>query len=212
MAALAEASGAWPEMLHRQLVWFEAYGFGFYPVDLTAVPYDDAYFQKYVRYSKTVMGQALTNARKELVSRYWDGDLVDVGIGCGSFVDARARTWGYDINPTGVEWLHRHDKWWNPYVDPCSAVSLWDVLEHIPDFHRLLANVSRFVFASVPVFNSAAGVLRSKHYRPDEHVWYFTVDGLKKLMAELGWNCLTVEWTETLLGRESIASFVFERA
>lgn len=157
------------------------------------------------------MGAALEAARHGLVARHTGGPVVDIGIGCGAFIESRPNTWGYDINPAAVEWLHASDRYWNPYIDPCRAVTMWDSLEHIPRFHDLLANVLERVFVSLPVFADEANVRRSRHFRPDEHCWYFTPDGLLTVMRELGWDCVEVNWSESLLGRDDIASFAFRR-
>ena len=56
-------------------------------------------------------------------------------------MNARPFTWGYDVNPAGVAWLKDQEKLWNPYRQPCLAMSFWDSLEHIPDFPKLLEQV-----------------------------------------------------------------------
>lgn len=197
----------------RSLIWLEEFGFGYYPVDQSAAPYDEAYFAKYEGYAKTTMGFALSIARTRLIERHWPcGPVVDVGIGCGDFVERRPNTFGYDINPAAVRWLLQHDRYWNPRIDPCQAVSMWDVLEHMPDFPDLLLNVQFRAFVALPVFENLDHVLRSRHFRPDEHCWYFTVDGFVRAMNELGWWKLETNWIETVLGRDHIASFAFRRA
>ena len=196
-----------------RLIWFEQHGFGYYPVDQARAPYDEAYFAKYEKMGETTMGRALNIARGRMVERHWPGGLVDVGIGCGSFVDYRDNfeTWGYDINPAAVAWLHQHDLYWNPRIDPCDAVSMWDVLEHMPDFPELLANVRQWAFLAVPLFQTVDHVLQSRHFRPDEHCWYFTKDGLIEVMDELGWRLVEMTGIETMLGRDQIFSFAFNR-
>lgn len=209
-AALAHFDGE-AAPIRRRLIWYDEPGFGYYPVDPADAPYDAAYFAKYQGYAVTSMGAALEGARWGLIARHTGGPIVDIGIGCGAFVKARPLTWGYDVNPAAVKWLHANERYWNPYIDPCRAVSMWDVLEHIPRFHDLLANVMEWAFVSLPVFGSRADVLSSRHYRPNEHCWYFTPNGLIAVMAGLGWDCREENWTECALGRESIASFAFRR-
>lgn len=173
--------------------------------------YDAAYFDKYAEYAQTEMGGRLNLARMALVGRHYHGTLVDIGIGCGSFLKARGDTYGYDVNFKAIEYLNREDLWWNPHVRPCAAASMWDVLEHIADFPALLAQVREFVFVSLPVFSGAEDVLRSRHYRKDEHVWYFTSVGFIRVMSGLGWRCLETNDDETRIGRDSIGSFAFRR-
>jgi hypothetical protein len=197
--------------IHRRLIWFDEPGFGYYPCDPADAPYDIRYFEKYARYADTPLGAALNLARKRLIAGYWFGPVVDIGIGSGAFCEAREHTFGYDINPIAIEWLRDRERYWNPWVDPCKAVSMWDSLEHIPRFHELLANVTCYAFISLPVFKNLEDAAASKHFRPDEHYWYFTVEGLKRVMRELGFRCLETNANETKLGRQAIHSFVFER-
>jgi hypothetical protein len=202
-------------LIHRlardRLTWLPDLGIGYYDVKDPVAPYDASYFAKYLSYRDTDLGRRLTESRVDLVNRHWDGPVVDVGIGCGAFVDARQRTRGYDINPCGVQWLLERELFCNPYSEPVEAVTLWDVLEHIWDFDRLLARVSARVFVSLPVFSGPCEVLSSKHYREDEHFWYFTSFGFLKVMRSLGWVSLEHNEVETRLGREGIASFAFAR-
>jgi hypothetical protein len=209
-AALAHFNGE-QTPIRRRLIWNDEFNFGYYPVDQADAPYDALYFAKYAGYAKTRMGAALEGTRLGMVARYTGGPVVDIGIGSGSFIAARPLTWGYDINRAAVEWLHASDLYWNPYIDDCRAVTMWDSLEHIPRFHDLLEHVLEWAFVSLPVFTCEADVLGSRHFRTDEHCWYFTPDGFIGVMRDLGWNCLEENWTESMLGRESIASFAFRR-
>jgi hypothetical protein len=71
--------------------------------------------------------------------------------------------------------------------------------------------VRKWVFVSIPIFTSAADVLRSKHYKPKEHVWYFTVGGLDHFMRSFGFECVDFNRMEREAGREQIDTFVFRR-
>jgi hypothetical protein len=194
-----------------RLAWFPEQGVGYFPVSDTHHVYDTAYFERYAGYVGTEMDRQLNAARIALVARHHAGHLVDVGIGAGSFVSARAGTSGYDINVAGVRWLQGRDLWWNPYTRPCEAVSLWDVLEHMPDFAALLSHVGRFVFVSLPIFTGCDHVLTSKHFRRDEHCWYFTRAGFATVMRGLGWRLVEENSDETALGRDGIVSYAFRR-
>ena len=99
----------------------------------------------------------------------------------------------------------------DPHLVVCDAISLWDVLEHIPDFQALLANVREWVFVSIPIFRDAEHVLRSKHFKPEEHCWYFTRDGLVLAMKQCGFGLISASAIETDLGREDIGTFAFRR-
>ena len=208
---IASSSPLLSRLAVQSLTWFPEHEIGWFPATSGPQVYGQAYFDKYLAYAKTEMGCRLNVARVALVGRHWQGDLVDVGIGCGQFIEARPRTFGYDINMRAVEWLNRRDLWWNPYQRPCAAASLWDVLEHIADFPAVLAQVRERVFISLPIFRGPDHVLLSKHFRKDEHFWYFTMRGFVRAMSGLGWIVLETNHAETHLGREDIVSFAFAR-
>jgi len=184
---------------------------GYFPVDKSLQPYDDSYFDKYEAYSETDLGHRITGARCSLVDSFYGGPLVDVGIGCGQFVKTRPLTWGYDVCRKAVDWLHERKKWNNPYLRPTQAISCWDSLEHIAEPSNLLSNVTEWVFVSLPIFWNIEHILRSKHFRRDEHFWYWTEQGFKNWMKEHGFECRHHSEIETKLGREDIHSFVFKR-
>lgn len=194
------------------LIWLPERGMGFFPVPEPEAPYDAAYFAKYQGYADTAQGRAITQARIDLVARhYGDGPLLDVGIGSGHFVEHRPNTSGYDVNPAGVRWLEDRGLFvdlWDVTID---AASFWDSLEHIPEPGFSLEHVRRWVFLSVPIFEDVAHVLRSKHYRKDEHLYYWTDAGLVAWMDQQGFVLRERNTMEVDLGRDGIGSYAFER-
>lgn len=194
----------------KHLQWFPELGIGYYHV--TESPYDQEYFDRFARQADTPIGRKLMRQRVQFVEQHYRGPLVDVGIGSGAFIDRRMRpTFGYDINPAGQAWLRARNLWANPYEGKVDAVSLWDVLEHMHDFRPLLASVQKWLFLAVPLFDDAEHVLRSKHYRRDEHCWYFTRRGLLGMMQDLGFELVSESNMETHAGREDIGAFAFKR-
>lgn len=197
------------------LIWLPERGMGYFPV--TENPYDDAYFQKYVDYAATPLGRELTRLRVYLVDR-WAGsvDLVDVGSGCGQFIQRRngrngGKTYGYDINPRSIEWLERFDCYKDPYRERFTAATFWDTIEHIPDVHRILAHIKTWVFCSLPIFSGVRHVMNSKHYKPGEHCFYWTRDGFVGWMKAHGFELREWNHDETKAGREDIQTFAFQR-
>lgn len=211
------------ELCDSSLIWLPEHGFGFYPVREADEPYRSeaggaAYFAKYEGYADSERGEALTKFRVRFVSRHLKGiglPLVDIGIGSGQFLNAwSGQATGYDINPAGKAWLHRAGRWcdWRLCLNGgLPAITCWDVLEHLPDPHALLAKVGGWVFTSLPIFTGPEHVLQSKHYRKDEHRHYFTCDGLVAWMKGYGFTCVEVSDGETDLGREDVLSFAFRR-
>jgi hypothetical protein len=193
------------------LVWLPQRGMGWYPV--TEAPYDAAYFAKYQGYADTEMGRRITAARVALVNRYAgpDASVCDIGIGCGDFITARPFTRGTDVNPAGIRWLRERGLEADLTSERYDALTFWDSLEHIPNPGPLLAHARGWVFCCLPIFTGPEHVLSSKHFRPDEHCWYWTARGLMRWMAEHGWTCVEIVDIETTLGREDIHTFAFRR-
>jgi hypothetical protein len=185
------------------------------------IHYDRAYWQKYVDYAKTPLGRRLNEIRVDLVRRHGCRCPLDVGIGCGSFLEAmrtpygNAVGYGYDVNPKAVAWLMERGQW----IDPCERAlpawvdcfTFWDTLEHLPEPAELLRLAPGHVFIALPTFDHLGSVTFSKHHRPDEHYWYWTITGLQRYMADAGFACLEVNHAETQAGREAITSFAFRR-
>ena len=198
-----------PNGLENSLIWWPEKGMGFHPAP--AIQYDGDYFESYVQRDQTQMGVQLTDARIGLVTKYTQLEhVVDIGIGGGRFVhDSGCR--GYDVNESAVAWLRNHGWFCSPYASPVFAVTCWDSLEHIDKPWKLLKQVERFLFVSLPTFRDHADVLSSKHYKPGEHLWYWTSKGLIDWCAEHGFIVREVNTMESDLGRDGITSFVFER-
>lgn len=197
------------ELCKGQLAWLEELGIGYYPV--VANPYDESYFNAYNALKETPIGIALNKARTDLVNRYVsNSSVLDIGIGNGAFVEGRENTFGYDINPTAVEWLIDDGKYRHPFRG-ADALTFWDSLEHIHNPTLMLQGAKEFVFISCPIYNDVRHVLTSKHFKPNEHCWYWTVAGLTTFMQAFGFEIQEINWMETEIGREDIGTFVFKR-
>jgi hypothetical protein len=196
--------------LRTGLVWLPELGMGRYPVPAER-PYNHEYFVRYQQMSNTAMGYALTQARIHLVARHYQGQVLDVGIGAGQFVNERTDTLGFDINPVSIDWLKQQDKWSNLYDSDYPALTFWDSLEHIDEPAIAVARATQWVFVSIPIFTGAEHVLASKHYRKDEHIWYWTHDGFIRWFVEQGFTCVEHNRIESDLGREEIDSYAFKR-
>jgi hypothetical protein len=210
--AHASSSRLEAERIHPNLLWYPQHAFG---VGTPAQPqiYDQAYWTKYLHYDQTRLGRDLTAARVAFVHKYFAGmDMIDIGIGGGLFCRTM-NCYGYDINPHAEAWLASHGRWRWPEYRSVEALSFWDSMEHVGmDELRLLINAARdWIFVSMPIYDDAQHCLRSKHFRPGEHVLYFTTAGLVTYMGWFGFTCADIQHFETDLGREDIHSFAFRR-
>lgn len=199
--------------LGRELIWLPERGMGYLrPPPGAAAVYDDAYFEKYRGYAQTDLGRALTQARIDLVKSHVGALWVcDFGIGCGDFIEQHAAAVGYDIMPAAVSWLRERDRFHDPYCYDAGVLTCWDSLEHVPQPDLLLRHVQGWLFVSLPIFESGERALKSKHFRPDEHFWYWTREGFERWLAELGFDVIESNTIESALGREDIMTFVGRR-
>jgi hypothetical protein len=200
------------EKMSHGFVWLPEIGMGHYPGVSGYHPYDAAYFLHKQTLTDTDMVRALMVARGQLVARYYNGPLLDVGIGAGQFVESRPNTCGYDVNPAAIEWLESRGLWTDLYVRRYPALSFWGSLGHINRPDIAVNQAVRWVFVSVPVFDSGEHILRSKHFKKVDHIWYWTHDGLVRWFAEQGFEVVEYNSCESLLGRENIGSYAFRRA
>lgn len=202
-----------PDGLENCLLWSDKLGMGWHSAE--PMTYGGDYFASYVERDNTGIGVALTAARCLLVTSHWSGEIVDIGIGGGAFVRemqaAGVSCYGFDVSGAAVSWLRQGGAFLDPYSRVVDAISCWDSLEHIPDPGALLAQVRRWVFLSMPIYADMADCLASKHYKPGEHLWYFTHHGLVAYFERHGFRLVEHNNVETLIGRESIISYAFER-
>lgn len=178
------------------------------------VAYDEAYYEKYVGYEGSEIERALTRGRIELVGRHVGADraVVDIGVGCGTFVAARPNTWGTDINPRAVERLKAEGRY-AADVSGFAAHTYWDVIEHIeqPGLYFRTVPDGGHLFCALPVFDDLAEIRQSKHYRPGEHLYYWTERGFVDWMAEYRFRLVEQSDHEIRAGREAIQAFAFVR-
>jgi hypothetical protein len=177
------------------------------------VNYDEHYYDKCLAYEGKPIADKINAGRIAIVAKHYGmGPLLDTGIGSGEFIKRRPNTYGRDVNPVAVEWLMRNDLWAH---DPQTfhAFTFWDVLEHIETPEAVLQWVQpgAYLFTCIPVFEDLGQIRKSRHYRPGEHLYYFTDRGFVSWMALHDFDLLERDCFETKAGRESIATYAFQR-
>lgn len=176
------------------------------------VDYDAAYYQKYVQYEGSEVSNKINAGRVAFVNKYTLGTVVDIGIGSGEFIKHRHLTWGTDVNQVARRWLHEN-RLMADELHSFNGYTFWDVLEHVPtpaDYFKDIG-AGAYLFTSVPIFEDIRRIRESKHYRPNEHLYYWTREGLIKWMALHGFALLEIQHFESDAGRDSIESFAFWR-
>lgn len=203
------------QLLKEGLIWFPEKGMGWYPVKKTH--YNDEYFNEYVRMEKTEIGECLNKFRIKFVNSYTEGLVLDVGIGCGTFIKRRGNCIGYDICPKAVFHLQERGLFFNPYNGgrqwgEIEGVTFFDTLEHLEWPELIFEHINnQHIFLSIPIFRDYEHLLHSKHLKKEEHFLYFTEQGLIKYMANYKFGLLEKRDDETRCGREDIKSYVFRR-
>lgn len=163
--------------------------------------------------------------------------LLDIGVGSGEFLEfmgcgkspkpekvSRAervgiiRAYGYDINPVAIRWLKERRLFLDPYagpIGPGTVITLWDTLEHMPEpddlFQRMLPG--SILCTSLPIYPviDRKQIMASKHYKPNEHLYYFTKGGLINWLERSGFEFIFYSDAETKAGREGIGTFAFRK-
>lgn len=180
------------------------------------VDYDETYFDKCRGYDHSAIADQLNSWRIELVNGWVsEAELVlDVGIGSGEFIRRRPRTMGHDVNEAAISWLHEQGKWGGNAFFMFRAFTFWDVIEHVPEPHRYFQKMrpGSYLFTSLPIFQDLRRIRESRHYRPGEHLYYWTHEGFRGWLGAYGFELLEHSDRETELGRDSIRSYAFRRA
>jgi len=178
--------------------------------------YGETYFQRYDDLESTEIARSLNNFRRDLAQKY-ASSVLDFGIGSGTFLkNVTVEKYGYDINPLGIQWLKENKLFLDPYQSDISQItgfSFWDVLEHMKNPNEILALLpqSSFSFITMPIYQSLLEIHESKHYKPNEHVCYFTMDGFINYLGLCDFEILEVSTKETKLGREGVVTFVCQK-
>jgi len=205
------------ELMDKDFMWFPKYQIGYSPMTNCRM-YDDDYFNIYVERESTELGKKLNTFRINLVNEYIKGKVLDIGIGSGFFVRARGNCLGYDVCPKAIDQLKSNGLWYDPYkvkqIDHnIEGITFFDSLEHISKPGLLLSRMNnQHVFISMPIFENLDHILKSRHFKPKEHCYYFTMQSLLNYMKMYSYKAIRIQDDETRLGRENIMSFVFRRA
>lgn len=189
-----------------------------YQADMTQrTSYDRAYLTKIYGYDPAI-AKAVNCGRCALVARHLlsGATLLDIGAGSGQFV-REARSWGFDargfdVIPEAARGLVA-DGLYDDDPGLCDAVTMWDSIEHMEEPALWLRRVrsGALLCVSVPLFADLRAIRDSKHYRPGEHLYYWTADGFVAWMKLYGFRLLESSPHEMQAGRDSIGAFAFCR-
>lgn len=182
------------------------------------IHYGAAYLANYDAYASGPLADAINAGRVAFVARHAPAgaSVLDFGAASGIFVRravaAGFAAKGFDVIPEAVLRLKKDGL----FADDLSAfdvITMWDSIEHLEQPQRSIRKMRKgaFLFVSVPVFEDLRRVRKSKHYKPGEHLYYWTPQGFIDWMALYGFRLLEQSAHETEAGRESIGAFAFCR-
>lgn len=169
-----------------------------------SMKYDLEYYENLLRrYSKTA--EDICKIRWDWISELNPKTVLDYGCGVGWFRAYRplgVEVDTFDIGPypqTGVG-LKVYD-----------MVCFFDVLEHLPDFSVIepVVRLANHIAVSLPIKNG--DLTTWAHFKPGEHLHYFTHETLLALMARYGFAILK-SGTPECPPRKDISSYVFRRS
>lgn len=184
-----------------------------YQKDYVPYIYDLDYWENYCKLEDTPIAKELNKFRTSLATSYSDV-ILDIGIGNGAFLkNLNCIKYGHDVNPYAEKWLKEKNMWHNPLTEDNKKINgfcFWDVLEHYENPCDILAKIPKnaFVFISMPIFTEITKVHLSKHYKPNEHLQYFTTQGMIKFLDLCDIQVKEIRSDESVIGRENILSFV----
>lgn len=142
------------------------------------------YYENLLRmYSATA--QRICNIRWDFILSYTKAkSVLDYGSGVG---------WFRAFRPEGVE-VDTYDKASYPQTGISSSrydvVCFWDVLEHIANFKEIepVLNSTKFVALTIPIKPPKVNLKNWKHYKPGEHLHYFTLEMLDDFFETYGFE------------------------
>jgi len=149
--------------------------------------YDLDYYENMLRqYSKT--GEEIAAIRWDWIASINPNVVLDYGTGCGWFRAWRPKgvqVYSYDIAnypQTGIK-LIMYD-----------VVCFWDVLEHILDFSVIepILALARNVAITLPMLPEQKSFNGWKHFKPGEHLSYFTEATLDALFRKYGFERIKI--------------------
>jgi len=191
-----------------------------YQRDMTKgrVEYGDAYMIKVEAYAGNDIERAVLAGRCAMLGRHLQpgAKVLDFGAGTGSFVRAAAAAGyaakGFEVIKKAADTL-KDQKLYADAPQDFDAVTLWDTLEHIENPHLLFNSIQKgaHVFVSLPVFDDLGSIRASRHYRPGEHLYYWTAQGFIDWMSLYNFRLIERSDHETEAGRDKIGAFAFAR-
>lgn len=141
-------------------------------------------------------------------------ELLDMGANFGHFLKTLGedfKTTGIEISPVAVEWSIKNFQVNNhvgsvyavpqELVKEYDAVSLWDVIEHVPEAQKALQGLNRllkkdgYLFLSTPDVGSLVAKIMGRYWHyidPVQHIILFNRQILSELLEKAGFEVVEI--------------------
>jgi hypothetical protein len=153
------------------------------------------YGKKYIEDRSNKQTKTMSYLRLGFLSAWVSGGrLLDIGYGDGEFVKLATQAgfdaYGYEVHGVdcGVREASLHEEW--------DIITAFDSLEHIPYLDKVRSSIrrSKYVFISIPWRpNTFPKCKEWKHYRPGEHMHYFSQKSLDIFIDKPILRCVALE-------------------
>ncbi len=210
----------YPAKVDGDLIVSQEYGWACQTDMGMKINYGEKYFKNYVGMKGTEIGRKILSSRYKLILNHIKKNekIIDIGIGSGEFLEkCPVECWGDDVNRYAQDFLRERGVYYDmgsqKEFGQFKGFCMWDVLAHIDVPELLFRKIpkDRLLFVSIPIFGDILKVRDSKHYKPGEHLYYFTLRAFIEFMFDHGFSLVECENGEILSGREEIYSFVFKK-
>jgi hypothetical protein len=164
----------------------------------------DYYENMLRRYSLTA--ERISKLRWEFIRKLDPKIVLDYGSGVG---------WFRAFRPSNID-VDSFDIGDYPQTGICHSkydvVCLWDVLEHLKSLSEVedILQSTRYVALTTPIKPKGVDWNSWKHFKPGEHLQYFSVPLLKRAFGKYGFKMVESGYVECP-PREDILSAIFQR-
>ena len=133
--------------------------------------------------------------------------IMDIGYGNGDFIRACTNIIPacycndistYDV-PEGSTFIE------NIYDQEVDVITMFDVLEHLPDIYVIKDFKTKYLVVSMPYCHYFDDVWFKnwKHRKEDEHLWHFNSESLISFMDEVGYDPITISNIEDTIRKNN---------
>lgn len=169
------------------------------PPDLSR--YDREYATRYQAYDGTEISRQLIELRANLIlSKMQEGEFLDFGCGTGALIrhltkKSNLSVSGWDLSP-----FFCYDNRLVMRSEKFAGVSFWDSLEHLWNPRKVIESLSpKHIFIGVPSLDDICvdQILDWRHYKPGEHIHYFSEWSLICLLVSCGYSNMKYHYKES---------------